>query len=466
MTCRRATTYNNEHGAYQERMRPIASIMPPAERQKRIAQALGLFDSLILFTSILASNPATSLKIYLRALQTGDAVLEAYARLYRHLLDWQVSRSLESCADIWQSFVLRSMLTDENAWTRAIQSTGLSDVPPYVQAAVRWDVRVLQLLYHLNGALLHEALGDHLAQSPLAQMPTWSSDAGPRSDLAAYLARTADWADSLPTIAAHIQRHGTGIFAQSLAFFCQPDGTVRPIAAVDTGSALCGYDEQRDALHSNTRRLLAGLPSHDVLLYGARGTGKSTAIRQLLSLFDHDGLRMIELPAQNLDRLDTLYGQLRGRAGAFIVFIDDLSFEGEDTHFKHLKSVLEGGVVARPSNVRVYATSNRRHLIKERFADRSGPLDDDLHLQDTMEEKLSLSDRFGLSLLFQSPDQALFLRIVQAIVSERGLILPPEMVRSTALRAAQMHSGRSGRTARQIVDDLEAAARQAPDTVH
>jgi predicted AAA+ superfamily ATPase len=204
----------------------------------------------------------------------------------------------------------------------------------------------------------------------------------------------------------------------------------------------------------NTERLLAGLPSHHTLLYGLPGTGKSSTVKAILNEYAERGLRLVELAKEDLRELPRLLETLRGRGPRFILFIDDLSFEEHEVEYKSLKALLEGSVEEPPENVRLYATSNRRNLIRERFSDREEG--DDVHARDTMQEKLSLAARFGLSVTFPSPDQNRYLEIVSGLVRDRGIEILDEELEGRALLWDRWHAGRSGRTARQFVDELEA----------
>jgi predicted AAA+ superfamily ATPase len=174
----------------------------------------------------------------------------------------------------------------------------------------------------------------------------------------------------------------------------------------------------------------------------------------LLNEFADAGLRLVEVAKEDLGALPRVLGVLRGRGGRFVVFVDDLSFEEHEVEYKALKALLEGSVEEPPENVRVYATSNRRNLIREGFSDREDG--DDVHAHDTMQEKQSLSARFGLRVTFPAPDQKRYLEIVEGLARERGLEVPVEELRERALLWDRWHAGRSGRTARQFVDELEA----------
>ena len=190
---------------------------------------------------------------------------------------------------------------------------------------------------------------------------------------------------------------------------------LRPVAHPDVADwgALFGLGAQLRRLADNTAALLAGQPAHDVLLYGARGGGKSTAVRGLLRRFADTELRLVEVRTAALAGLNELLERLRHRPQAFVLYVDDLSFDGDDPSYRPLKSLLEGGISARPSNVVVYATSNRRHLLSERFSDRPAPEDDDVSSWDTQHERLALADRFGLVITFPDATQRRYLELVR-----------------------------------------------------
>jgi len=218
---------------------------------------------------------------------------------------------------------------------------------------------------------------------------------------------------------------------------------------------LVGVERALERLLRNTEQFVHGLPAHHVLLYGERGTGKSSAVRGLLTAFGDRGLRLIEVHKSDLMQLPAVLDALRGAPGRFLLFCDDLSFDEGERGFRELKAALEGSLEAPPDPVRIVATSNRRHLLPERIADnREAHLDErgELHLGEALEEKLALSDRFGLVLGFYGFDQATYLRIVEAYARKAKLETSPDALRAGALRFALERSSRSGRTARQFVD--------------
>ena len=202
----------------------------------------------------------------------------------------------------------------------------------------------------------------------------------------------------------------------------------------------------------------SGIPANNTLIWGERGTGKSSVVKGLLARFAGEGLRMIEVRKQDLTDLPEIVEILWDRPERFVLFCDALSFLDDESVYLELKALLEGSLSARPDNVLVYATSNRRHLMPEKFADntpRFSPDDDEIHPQETMEEKVSLSDRFGLSIGFYRITQDTYFEIVRHLVDQRGIHIDGDLLRRESLRWVQRASGRSGRVARQFVDDLE-----------
>ena len=211
------------------------------------------------------------------------------------------------------------------------------------------------------------------------------------------------------------------------------------------------YQRQRQIIVDNTKALLAGKPAANILLSGDAGTGKSSTVKAVANALWQDGLRIIEVRKDQLRAIPKILDELSANPLKFVLFIDDLSFGKDDDNFNALKAVLEGSVTAKSSNVVIYATSNRRHIIKEKFSDREG---DDVHRNDTMQELISLSERFGIHVSFSKPNKETFLRIVHYLATENGLEIPKEELDAHAERFALERGGRSARLARQIVDNL------------
>jgi predicted AAA+ superfamily ATPase len=335
----------------------------------------------------------------------------------------------------WRDLIIDRVVYADNPWSRDAEARGGAACAGWLAEAAREDLRDLQRLAD---------------DAPDGVGPAWGSGTSP--EVATTLATSRDWAGCLPLLANHHHARGCGDFARYGAFRWQR-GVLEPVTAPDLVQVLIGYERERGALASNTERFLRGLPAHDVLLYGARGTGKSSSVKALLTVYRCRGLRLIEAGRGVFGDFSALAAAVRGRRQRFILFLDDLSFEPAETEYKALKAALEGGVQARPDNLLVVATSNRRHLVHEGFAER-----EDLHGEDTIEEKASLADRFGLTLRFATPDEEAYLQIVERLCRARGLHIEEAELRERAVRWAAWGSGRSGRSARQLVDELAAEA--------
>jgi len=247
------------------------------------------------------------------------------------------------------------------------------------------------------------------------------------------------------------------LFAQHRAFRWIPaaaGGTLEAIMHPDLPrhTDLLGIDRQLKLLRDNTAQFVEGLPANNVLLWGDRGTGKSTAVRGLLEAFAGKGLKLVELQKEDLFSLPAITRILHGQPWRFILFCDDLSFDESEVDYRQLKALLEGGLESRPENVLVYATSNRRHLMPERLIENTG--EDEIHPEERVAEKLSLSDRFGLACGFYSADQEQYLAIVRYLARQSALPVGEAELEEKALRWSQNRAARSGRVARQFIDDL------------
>ena len=212
------------------------------------------------------------------------------------------------------------------------------------------------------------------------------------------------------------------------------------------------YEREQKIIMDNTRALLSGKPAANILLTGDAGTGKSSTIKAIVNELYTEGLRILEVRKEQLHSIPALIDDLSANPLKFILFIDDLSFGKDDDNYSALKAILEGSVSAKSQNVVIYATSNRRHLVKESFTDREG---DDIHFNDTLQEILSLSDRFGIRITFRRPDKATYLDIVRSLAVQRGLDFEPQKLEMEAERFALERGGRSPRAARQFVDSLQ-----------
>ena len=209
-------------------------------------------------------------------------------------------------------------------------------------------------------------------------------------------------------------------------------------------------EHQKKVLTDNTKAYLEGKFANNVLLFGDRGTGKSTSVKALLNMFAKDGLRVIELPKSAITKIPELTKQLEESPHKYILFLDDLTFERHDTEYRALKIAMEGQLQANAGNVLVYATSNRRHLIRETWADRDGG---EVHVNDNKQEMLSLAERFGISLCFPAPDSKQYIEIVRVLLERKGVTMTDE-IKKEAVRWEMNYGGKSGRCAKQFVADF------------
>lgn len=258
---------------------------------------------------------------------------------------------------------------------------------------------------------------------------------------------------SFERITAFYAARGAGIFAQYRAFIWE-NNFLRPVADPDCmgGEELIGYERQRNQVIANTRSLLAGNQVNNVLLYGDSGTGKSVTVKSLLLVPGFDELRLIEVDKSDLGNLPDLIGTLTPRRQKFIIFIDDLAFDQDDRTYSVLKTILEGGLERRPANVAIYATSNRRHLVRQTFSDRTG---DEVDREETIAEKTSLSDRFGLRVPYLALDKAKFLAMAETMAGQYGIAMDREELRAAAVKFEARHPGRTPRVVRQFIASLK-----------
>ena len=260
---------------------------------------------------------------------------------------------------------------------------------------------------------------------------------------------------------AFYQTRGVGLLGMGQVFRARRTGNGAELVPVEDRppvrlADLVGYRQQKDLLIRNTEAFLRGKGSNNVLLYGDAGTGKSTSIQALVNEYADQGLRLIELYKEQYDLIPDILRQVKGRNYRFLLFLDDLSFEENETSYKYLKAVMEGGAEAPPENVRICATSNRRHLVREVWSDRSDvEHNGDIHRSDTVEEKLSLASRFGLQLFYPAPTFEEYQQIVSILSERAGTDLTAEQLRAAAATWQVRSGSHSGRTARQFVDQLE-----------
>ena len=260
--------------------------------------------------------------------------------------------------------------------------------------------------------------------------------------------------EAVDKLSSYYKDYGCGIFEKYQAFVW--DEMLVGVKNYDkiTFDQLVGYERQKEALIENTIFFLKGYRSNNVLLHGDRGTGKSSCVKALLNQFKDSKLKLISLNKNHVEHLYKIIESIADRGCKFIIFIDDLSFEETEIGYKYFKSIIDGGIEAQPSNVLIYVTSNRRNIIKETWKDRGDK--GEVHSNDGMQERLSLADRFGLSITFTSPDREAFLNIVKGIAKQENLTIEENLLIEEALRWDVRQKGRSGRAARQFINYIQA----------
>lgn len=387
---------------------------------------------------------------------------------------WQREAPAAGPRSPWLGAIVEAVLLDANPFSRAAaRSRSLGDLPGPVVEAAAHDLRCLQALASLRPESLEQQLRGLGLPWP-AGLWAWApasspEDLRPRPDLARALHRrfaaASDFADCLPDLAACYRTVGPGVVGRYAVLRWDGEALVG-IARPDPVRLehLVGYEHEREQVVRNTERFVAGARAHHLLLYGPRGTGKSATVKALAAAFADRGLRLVELPLRHLSTLPRLLEELGQYGQRFVVFVDDVSFGEADGPFKELKATLEGSAQVCPANVLVYATSNRRHLVQEVPAG-----DGWARPGDEVNERLSLADRFGVTVFFPPCDQALYLRIVEDAArragiavtepgadgrAEPGQAIDRETLHRMALQWALCHDDRSPRTAVQFVTEL------------
>ena len=267
------------------------------------------------------------------------------------------------------------------------------------------------------------------------------------------LASASDDDAFLKVVKNFYRDNGVGFFGLNKAFYMKDNGEIMPVSHIKefTFDDLRGYEPQKAKIISNTEAFVSGGAGNNVLLYGDSGTGKSTSIKAVLNMFYERGLRMIQVQKHQFVHLGELTDLLKTRNYKFVLYMDDLSFEEFEVEYKYLKAAIEGGLQEKPDNVLIYATSNRRHIIKETFSDREG---NEVHRNDTMQETLSLSERFGLVVLFSKPNKALYLDIVHELARRNNIDMEQGELDIKAEAFALKRGSRSARCAEHFIDSL------------
>jgi len=358
-----------------------------------------------------------------------------------------------------RDYIIKEIIFHDNIFATLVQTSEIEDMTNDIAQAAAQDLKYLGQIASIMPKDIQE-MG-----SQLPHLSRWDVN-GPfaiqeeYSKVIEMFQNTPSWDKCIHDLARFHKENGSGPWAKFKGFIWEGED-LQGVMSLDPIriSNLIGYEIERQKVIDNTRAFLDGYPANNMLLYGGRGTGKSSTVKAMLNEYYTQGLRMIEISKEHLGSFPKIIRKIKDYPQKFILFIDDLSFENSEGAYTSLKAVLEGGLETRPKNVVIYATSNRKHLIKEKFSDRAGLMyggsDDEVRAADTMQEKLSLSDRFGMTVTFSSPNQKEYLEIVDGLVKERGIKIDQETLHKKAIQWEMWYNAKSPRTATQFVDWLE-----------
>ncbi len=385
----------------------------------------------------------------------------------------QVKRLLMVATDygfdknLWHDYLTFLLITNENPFSITCEKTGAHEGS--VNAFAKSDFKAFQELFAYDFSWIEQELGidcftrltDYQAIGKPELMYNKNVSEKVRA-LSIQLGKALDEEQFFAAVTGFYKAYGVGMFGLNKAFRISTAETghgveFHPINNMEKVMLddLIGYELQKKKLVDNTRAFVEGRKANNVLLFGDSGTGKSTSIKAIVNEFYDQGLRMIEIYKHQFQDLSNVIAQIKNRNYRFIIYMDDLSFEEFEIEYKFLKAVIEGGVETKPENILIYATSNRRHIIREMWSDRSDvKVENGMHQSDTMEEKLSLVNRFGVTISYSKPSQKEYFQIVIALARRAGLTLSDEKLRQEANRWELSHGGISGRTAQQFVNYL------------
>lgn len=428
-------------------------------------------DVLFLLTGLVAYRRILKdevISAFAEALEKGsrDKLLDFTSLLIEKSHNLGLSGVDSTLDNIFRQYLIYKFLLDENVFSLACENRqNIENTVLYEYA--KNDVVILQ---GLCGIDYGDGITSNLSDSNSTASNSTASDTGtiahgqtsPIKQIIQDFENSQKAEEKIKLLISYYQNHGAGdmgrfsmfifdteMFDMGLMGVKNPD----PVAFED----IIGLKHQKTSLIENTEAFLSGKPANNVLLVGSRGSGKSSCIKALVNRYHDRGLRLVEVQKDQITYLPALVENLAARGKYFIIYMDDLSFEQSETQYKYLKSLLEGSAGGKPDNVIFYATSNRRHIIWEIRTDREtrvGDADGELHISDTINETMSLSDRFGLTLYFLHIDQKEYLEIVMALAARRGIEMEPKILRAKALQWTVEHKRMSGRTAVQFLNQL------------
>lgn len=357
-------------------------------------------------------------------------------------------KELAKSSESLKEHISKLILTNDNIFTKAACADKAGELSLAVMNAVKSDLAKLGEIASINAQDIANGVDDDDVKEILLTLPGWEVGKAvePLKD---------HWDKQIDELVNYHKTYGYGMYAKNIAFTWR-DEEITPVNSIDAIrlTDLKNYELQRNKVIDNTESFISGHPANNVLLYGDRGTGKSSTVHAILNEYWQQGLRMIEIPKSAVADLSLIREQIADSPMKFIIYIDDLSFDSNDTSFSELKAALEGSLSGKQPNTIIYATSNRRHLIKENFSDR----ENDVNRGDTMQEQLSLSDRFGLTITFLNPDKKEYLDIVEKLATDRHFAdhgVDMDKLLFKADQWATRRGGRSPRGAKQFIDHVE-----------
>lgn len=367
--------------------------------------------------------------------------------------------------NLWHNYLTFILLMNENSFTLVSEKQGAMDGS--VNQFALNDCKVFKALFDFDFSEIEASLdincfsiiSNYHAVTKKERMYNKNVSVMVRS-ISKAIEQAKDENEIFQIITDFYQQYGVGMFGLNKAFRIRPNDEGVEFLPINNMESvylndLVGYELQKEMLVENTKAFVNRKPANNVLLYGDAGTGKSTSIKAIVNEFYEDGLRMIEIYKHQFKDLSNIIAQIKNRNYRFIIYMDDLSFEEFEIEYKFLKAVIEGGVETKPDNVLIYATSNRRHLVKETWNDRDDMSDDGLHHSDTMQEKLSLVARFGLSICYEKPNQKNYFHIVCELAKKHPeLKMSEEELCAEARKWELSHGGTSGRAAQQLINYL------------
>ncbi|AJA49006.1 putative ATPase (AAA+ superfamily) [Clostridium pasteurianum DSM 525 = ATCC 6013] len=427
-------------------------------------------DSICIYRKLLDDDVISSLRLLLDYINMGKGELSCFTNLYSNFFFYLAKNGANSL----EEYVVDKIIFDENSFSLKAQIKIAEKDENLMERAAANDLANLQLIARLNPCSIKNEIIRCFENSDfkyiVERLPEWKVEGDTSLDnspehvkkIKNVFYSSSKWKECIVELRKFHENYGCGIFAMYRAFVWERENNIGYCKGIEhpdpiSLSDLIGYEKERSLVLENTEQFLKGFSANNALLHGDRGTGKSSTVKAVLNKYYTEGLRMIEVPKAYLTDFPYIIRDLKDRPQKFIIFVDDLVFADDEQSYTALKAMLEGGLENKSSNMIIYATSNRRHLVKEYFDERPGiqASSSEVHASDSVQEKLSLADRFGINIVFSSPTKNEYLNIVDGIAEKRKLKIDKELLHSEALKWEIWYNGRSARTARQFIDWIE-----------